>query len=484
MEISRKNFFYFLVLNLLVWSLIPLLRSSLPMDTQEALIWGRDYFLGTPKHPPFSGWLAWPFYTVFLKFDGAMYLLSQICIALGILYIYRLAKLFLDEQKAILATMLQFGIIYYNFSTPEYNVNVVSIALWPMCTFYFFKALQKNKWSDWLICAILASLNILNKYTGGILLFAFALYILSEKSARKILFNPKAYIAAFLAVWIITPHAYWLHETNFVSFDYIFNRSSGGDYSGALLGHILYPLKFMGAQILFTAAAWLSYFIFYAKAEKEEAQTDISKTKFLLIVGLVPFLIFVLIGIINGSALKSMWGFPLWFLMGISLMYFFPCHLNEKKSKILFCTMAGWSMLFATAYGLQCLLTTSPRFHLNNRATVQAILQEWHKVTGSAEPKYIAADVWYADMFALYGHDIKTFYWFDLEKNPDIKKKVLRKEILVVANDEYEYSTYLKKYGDKLSSPHKMPIEISNYFGKVKQKELYYGFYNIKEAKK
>ena len=141
-------------------------------------------------------------------------------------------------------------------------------------------------------------------------------------------------------------------------------------------------------------------------------------------------------------------------------------------------------MLFATAYGLQCLVTTSQRFHLNNRATVQAVLQKWNQVAGNTEPKYIAADVWYADMFALYGQDIKPFYWFDLGKNPNLKKNVLRQEILVVANDEYEYSAYLKKYGDKLSSPQKMPIVISNYFGKIKQKELFYGFYNIKEAKK
>ena len=135
-----------MIINIAVWSLVPLLRLSLPLDTQEALIWGRDYFLGTPKHPPFSGWLAWPFYTVFLKFEGAMYLLSQLCVATGLIYIYRLAKQFVGEQKAVLATMLQFGIIYYDFSSVEYNVNVVSLSLWPMCAFYFWQAYKDNKW--------------------------------------------------------------------------------------------------------------------------------------------------------------------------------------------------------------------------------------------------------------------------------------------------------------------------------------------------
>ena len=270
MQNLKKNFFYFMIINIAVWSLVPLLRLSLPLDTQEALIWGRDYFLGTPTHPPFSGWLAWPFYTVFLKFEGAMYLLSQLCVATGLIYIYRLAKQFVGEQKAVLATMLQFGIIYYDFSSVEYNVNVVSLSLWPMCAFYFWQAYKDNKWSDWLLFGLFAGFNLLNKYVGGILLFALIVFILYEKSARKILLNPKAYVASIFALWIFIPHAYWLYETNFVSFDYIFGRSSGGKYAGTWFGHIIYPLKFIGAQILFTAAAWLSYLIFYKKFEKQK----------------------------------------------------------------------------------------------------------------------------------------------------------------------------------------------------------------------
>ena len=86
-------------------------------------------------------------------------------------------------------------------------------------------------------------------------------------------------------------------------------------------------------------------------------------------------------------------------------------------------------------------------------------------------------------MFALYGKNIKPIYWFDIERNPAIPPKAAKQQILVVANDEYEYNLYAQKYGDKLSAPAKLPIEISNYFGKVKQKELYYGFYNLKGTK-
>ena len=484
MQNLKKSFFYFLLFNLIVWSVVPLLRQSLPMDTQEALIWGREYFLGTPKHPPFSGWLAWPFYVVFFRFDGAMYLLSQICVALGVVYIYRLAKMFVGEQKAVLAAMLQFGIIFYDFSSVEYNVNVVSLSLWPMCAYYFWAALQNNKWADWLLFGLCAGLNLLNKYTGGVLLLALVLYVLCEKSARKILLNPKAYVAALFAFWLVLPHIYWLFETDFVSLDYVFGRGSGGKFAGTILGHIIYPLKFVGAQILFTAAAWLTYLSFYKTKAKQQTKKNPAQSKFLLIVGFVPLAVFVLIGIINGAALKSMWGFPLWFLLGTMLVYFLPFKITPQNEKKLFLICAGWSMLFALVYAIQCSVTTSQRFQQDNEKTVNYVLEKWREKVGSDEPSYVAADVWYADMFALKGKNIKPFYWFDEKKNPKIAiEDIYNKPLLVVANDEYEYNTYAQKSGGKLSAPQKMTVEISNYFGKVKQKELLYGFYNLKGSK-
>lgn len=483
MNKTEKNFFIFLLVNLFVWSMVPLLRLSLPMDTQEALIWGRDFFFGTPKHPPFSGWLAWPFYTVFAHFDIAMYLLSQICVAMGVIYIYRLAKSFIGEQKAVLAAMLQFGVIFYDFSSVEYNVNVVSLALWPMCAFYFWQALQKNKWGDWLLFGLLAGLNLLNKYTGGFLLFAFAVFVIYDKTARGVFKNPKAYIAAILALWVFMPHIYWLYQTDFASFNYFFGRSSGGKYAGTLLGHIIYPLKFTGAQLLFCAATLISYAVFYYKSEKQKFSGESMKSNFLVVVGVVPFCMFLLMGIIKGTALKSMWGFPLWFLLGISLIYFKPFNINETKAKKMFFTFVGWSMLFAVVYAIQCLFTTSQRFQENNQKTVDTVLQEWKKMTDISEPEYVAADVWYADMFALKTGSVKPFYWFDVARNPDVSDEILQKPMLVVAVDENEYNGYVKKYGEKLSKPRKLTVEMSNYFGKIKSKDIYYGFYNLKDAK-
>ena len=84
----KKKWALFLLFNLALWSVVPLLRLSLPMDTQEAVVWGKYSLLGTTKHPPFSGIIAYYFYLLFGQSDGVMYLLSQIFVLLGLIYIY------------------------------------------------------------------------------------------------------------------------------------------------------------------------------------------------------------------------------------------------------------------------------------------------------------------------------------------------------------------------------------------------------------
>ena len=65
----------FLCAHLIVWTLIPsLANTNLPLDTIEALAWGRDLHLGYDKHPPLSAWFVEFFYQIFGNQDWALYI--------------------------------------------------------------------------------------------------------------------------------------------------------------------------------------------------------------------------------------------------------------------------------------------------------------------------------------------------------------------------------------------------------------------------
>jgi hypothetical protein len=258
---------------------------------------------------------------------------------------------------------------------------------------------------------------------------------------------------------------------------YMAQRSSGGKIT-AWYRHLAYPLKFLAAQLLFCLPALLTYFIFRQHNKMPKPTTDKQNSLFICITAVAPITIFALIGLISGNALKSMWGFPCLYMVGIALFYFWPTDWYETKQKAFIKTMLYWTLLFALAYGIQCLLTKSERFRLNAPQLAEQLEQKW--ATHTDKPlEYVGADVWYANILALYGsHEIKPMIWLSPKNNPWFDADdFARKGALIIANDAGEYAYYQRQLGTALSNPETLTVEFKNYLGKTKQKQIYYGFY-------
>ena len=134
-----KNFFYiFLTIHLILWTLIPsLTNNNLPLDTIEALAWGSNLDWGFNKHPPMSAFMVEIFYSIFGSNDWAYYLLSQIFIIFSFFVIFQFSKEILNNEiLALISVLLLEGIYFYNFTTPEFNVNVCQIPFWVLTVYY------------------------------------------------------------------------------------------------------------------------------------------------------------------------------------------------------------------------------------------------------------------------------------------------------------------------------------------------------------
>ena len=142
--IKKKNiplvFKLFLFTHLFVWTLVPSISNiNLPLDTIEALAWGSDFAWGFEKHPPLSALFPEIFYQIFGRQDWSYYLLSQIFIIFSFFVVFKLAKEFLkNEFHALLSVFLLEGIYFYNFTTPEFNVNICQIPFWALTVYYFW----------------------------------------------------------------------------------------------------------------------------------------------------------------------------------------------------------------------------------------------------------------------------------------------------------------------------------------------------------
>jgi len=411
----KKKLSLFLTLHVLVFSLLPLMRACLPMDTLEALIWGGYWEFGTNKHPFLSGFAAWPFYNALFESDFSMYLLSQICVAAGLIYLYKLAKLFVSAENAVLSVMLMEGVAYYNVLSVEYNVNVLSLIFWPATVYYFCRAMRTDRLKHWILLGVAAGLNLMTKYSAAFLLASIGLYLVFTKKGRAQMKRPGAYVTFVVCLAVAAPHVYWLYKYDFFPFEYIFTRG-GAKAAHALIGHLIYPVEFIAAQVAACVAALALYGFLWRNAGEKSAQSFENK-QFLFFTGVMPLFITASFALVTGSHMKSMWGYPLPFMLGLLLCAFFPVRQTPQIRKTgtitAYALMAGFALILIASN----VFKTRERVLFSPRAFAAEMTQIWRDKYRTPL-KYVGGDVWYASMVSLYSPDRPTAVADNLKTNP------------------------------------------------------------------
>jgi len=186
----NKTLIIFLFVHLIVWTLIPgLSNNNLPLDTIEALAWGSNLDWGFNKHPPLSAFVVEIFYTIFGNQDWAYYFLSQIFVVLTFFIVFKFSEdFFKNPILGLISILLLEGIYFYNFTTPEFNVNVCQLPFWTLSIWYCWKGFKNNKNIDWLLFGLFAALGVLSKYLFIYLLIGmdmFFLYMIIKKRMQQ-----------------------------------------------------------------------------------------------------------------------------------------------------------------------------------------------------------------------------------------------------------------------------------------------------------
>ena len=186
MNVLNRNinniFFIFALSHLIIWTLIPsLTNKNLPLDTIEALAWGSNLDWGFNKHPPMSAFFVEIFYKIFGKSDWAYYLLSQLCVVFSFFIVWKLSKEFFEENfLSLLSVLLLEGIYFYNFTTPEFNVNVSQLPFFALTSYFLWRGVNSKKKSDWILFGIFSAFGFLSKYLFIYLLLSIFLFLISS----------------------------------------------------------------------------------------------------------------------------------------------------------------------------------------------------------------------------------------------------------------------------------------------------------------
>ncbi len=401
MALNKRNinniFYIFVTTHLILWTVVPTItNSNLPLDTIEALAWGSNLDWGFNKHPPLSAFFPEVFFQIFGPQDWAYYFLSQIFVVTSFFIIFKLShEIFNDGTLSLLSVFLIEGIYFYNFTTPEFNVNVCQLPFWCLTVYYTWKIYNSKKVElyDCILLGAVAAFGILSKYLFIYLLVAIDLlfaYLIFFKKSKKFDFKYLVSLEVFFVILI--PHIIWLFNNDFITIKYGFARA--GLDEGQMINHLKYPLIFtlkqIGILIPFLILVWL----LIKKIPKKLNLKD-EKLLFLIFINVVPFVLVFMTALITGSKIRTMWMTPFYLFFGTLIIYLLKDQINIKKLNSFLITFIFLFLLSPILYGYVSISQTDKRTDYPGRDIAIKVQMAWYEQHD--EPiKYVLGDEWAA----------------------------------------------------------------------------------------
>ncbi len=331
-----NNIFYiFITAHLIFWTLVPSVTNhNLPLDTIEALAWGSNLDWGFNKHPPMSAFFPEVFYQIFGSQDWAYYLLSQIFVIISFYYVFKFSKEILkNDLLSLISVLLIESIYFYNFTSPEFNVNVCQLPFWSLTVYFSWKIYNNKevKFFDCFLVGLFAAAGFLSKYLFIYLLASIDLlfiYLIFIKKDRKFDFKHLITLEVFLI--ILVPHFIWLNNNEFITITYGLART--GLEQSSLIDHLKFPLIFLIKQIGLLIP-FLFLVLLLVKKIKFRFNLKDKKLLFLIAINILPIILMFLTSLITGSKIRTMWMTPFYLFFGTLFVYLLQAQINIKKLK-------------------------------------------------------------------------------------------------------------------------------------------------------
>ncbi|RNC78914.1 glycosyltransferase family 39 protein [Piscirickettsia salmonis] len=409
---SPTRWFWGLVLaQMLLWFLLPtFVRHVTPMDSTEGAMWGQYLTWGYTRDPWLNAWLTRLALTISNNQDWSIYLFSQLAVGTAFWSVWRLGKIILSPWHALIAVLILFGVQYYTIAAVDFNDNVCEIALWPLMALYLYRACTTQRLKHWILLGLLSGLALMAKYYTALPLLAMLIFMLATAKGRACFKSIGLYLALLIFIVISAPHFIWLPFNDYITIKYSFDKVDS--YASLLDRHLGYAFHFFLAQ-LFTFLGACILFAFAAIGKKGQASehdylvdfnsdsgsnsdfdsdnscnnSDQNKKQlshfdqcFLWMVGLGPFALTLLISVIFGWKLNTMWGTPLQSLWGLILVAVVQPDLTCAKRKRFLIAVITVSVLIGVGYSLSLMKKGS---HSSANFPVRAIAEnmatEWHR---------------------------------------------------------------------------------------------------------
>ncbi len=399
MNVLNKNinniFFIFALAHLVIWTLTPsLTNKNLPLDTIEALAWGSNLDWGFSKHPPMSAFFSEVFFNIFGPQDWAYYLLSQIFVVIAFYYVFKFAnEILVNIKLSLISVLLLESIYFYNFTTPEFNVNICQLPFWSLVVYYSWKIYDSKqiKFFDCFLLGLFGALGFLSKYLFIYLLVSISflfIYMIFIKKIKK--FDFKYWIILEIFIILLVPHFIWLFNNEFVTIFYGLKRT--GVEEDGILVHLKYPIIFLFKQIVILIPFFILIRLLIKNIQIKINFRD-QKLLFLITITILPFLLIFFTSAIMGSKIRTMWMTPFYLNIGIFFIYMFKKQINFKKFNIFLYSFLFIFFLSPVIYSFISISKTDKRTDYPGKEIAAKVQLIWEKDFND-EIEFVTGNEW------------------------------------------------------------------------------------------
>jgi hypothetical protein len=179
------------------------------VDLREQINWGLNFPLYTWKLPPLQSWVSALASLVGFRDAWFYMVVAQGLNAVTFYYLIRIARDFVGVEA--IGPLVLMGVCNFYLSawlpTNALNADQVQAPLWSAAICYALRAANEDRWKNWLLLGVMLGLAILAKYSTVVLIVALCAAAAWVNEFRPVFVNPKLYVAGFLGIAIVLPHA-------------------------------------------------------------------------------------------------------------------------------------------------------------------------------------------------------------------------------------------------------------------------------------
>jgi hypothetical protein len=398
-----RLFWLWLAGRTLLWALLATLtQHTPPLDTIEWLCWGREWQPGYHKHPPLAAWVAECASALTPDSFAGLYLTSYAAIAVALWCVWRLARRFLPARAALAATLCLDGLVFFHYAAAEFNNQVLLIAFWALAIYLFHRALEQDRFGDWIGTGLALGLALLCKYSAGFLILPLLGLWLWRNGFRR---WSRPALVALVAALIFLPHFVWLCQHDFPTLRWAALRSQG---EATAIERRLSAVTFLLSQgvrllpvvlillplIRVSSSLGASDLGAVPCLAKHETRSD---RAFLVVAVVGPLALHLAAAVLLGVGLRDIWGAPLWTFAGLLLLSFVEVDTSARAWRRMGWTWAmvsGLSVLLVVVGNLAGGWCGKPlRIHYPGPELARVVTQRWQE--RFATPLPIAAGDWW-----------------------------------------------------------------------------------------